>query len=366
MIKATATMTTMDGDTEPLFSSQSGRRGCGAKCWFLTSLTTAVLVGLFLAGYNYYWKDVVGIRVMSFNTWGIPAKFGSRDKEKRMDKIGEVLAWGEYDIILLEELWTQADHDTIKRAVSGSYHMTEYGDFNSLILPSPAGCSGLAIISRWKFIQSNFTKFTKQGDLGHILSDGEWLAGKGVGRAQVSPRPGIVVEVMVTHTISEDGNYLIREHQADEIVEHIENSKADFVILGGDFNASPLMDIDKTYEKVKAVMTDVFQEIMANLKAWFKEEFATFANPRNTYKDIIPNQKPVIYDYIFHKKKVSFPKSHCIAPLKFVFQTDDIGMIWAKWFYLPFLNGLSAENNTISLSDHEPVTSHLYLWKQQK
>lgn len=349
MIKATATMTTMDGDTEPLFSSQSGRRGCGAKCWFLTSLTTAVLVGLFLAGYNYYWKDVVGIRVMSFNTWGIPAKFGSRDKEKRMDKIGEVLAWGEYDIILLEELWTQADHDTIKRAVSGSYHMTEYGDFNSLILPSPAGCSGLAIISRWKFIQSNFTQFTKQGDLGHILSDGEWLAGKGVGRAQVSPRPGIVVEVMVTHTISEDGNYLIREHQADEIVEHIENSKADFVILGGDFNASPLMDIDKTYEKVKAVMTDVFQEIMANLKAWFKEEFATFANPRNTYKDIIPNQKPVIYDYIFHKKK-----------------TDDIGMIWAKWFYLPFLNGLSAENNTISLSDHEPVTSHLYLWKQQK
>jgi len=349
MIKATATMTTMDGDTEPLFSSQSGRKGCGGKCWFLTSLTTAVLVGLFLAGYNYYWKDVVGIRVMSFNTWGIPAKFGSRDKEKRMDRIGEVLAWGEYDIILLEELWTQADHDTIKRAVSGSYHMTEYGDFNSLILPSPAGCSGLAIISRWKFIQSNFTQFTKQGDLGHLFSDGEYLAGKGVGRAQVSPRPGIVVEVMVTHTISEDANYLTREHQADEIVEHIENSNADFVILGGDFNASPLMDMDKTYEKVKAVMTDVFQEIMANLKAWFKEEFATFANPRNTYKDIIPNQKPVIYDYIFHKKK-----------------TDDIGMIWAKWFYLPFLSGLSAENNTISLSDHEPVTSHLYLWKQQK
>lgn len=349
MIKATATMTTMDGDTEPLFSSQSGRRGCGAKCWFLTSLTTAVLVGLFLAGYNYYWKDVVGIRVMSFNTWGIPATFGSRDKEKRMDRIGEILAWGEYDIILLEELWTQADHDTIKRAVSSNYHMTEYGDFNSLILPSPAGCSGLAIISRWKFIQSNFTQFTKQGDLGHLFSDGEYLAGKGVGRAQVSPRPGIVVEVMVTHTISEDANYLTREQQADEIVEHIENSKADFVILGGDFNASPLMDMDKTYEKVKAVMTDVFQEIMANLKAWFKEEFATFANPRNTYKDIKPNQKPVIYDYIFHKKK-----------------TDDIGMIWAKWFYLPFLSGLSAENNTISLSDHEPVTSHLYLWKQQK
>ena len=312
MIRATATMTTMDGDTEPLFFSQSRRRGCGAKCWFLVSLTTAVFVGLFLAGYNYYWKDVVGIRVMSFNTWGIPATFGSRDKERRMAKIGELLSWGEYDIILLEELWTQADHDTIKSSVSGSYYMTEYGDFNSLLLPSPAGCSGLAIISRWPFIQANFTQFSKQGDLSHLFSDGEYLAGKGVGRAQVEPRKGMVVEVMVTHTISEDGNYQIREQQADEIVEHIENSRADFVILGGDFNASPLMDMDKTYEKVKAVMTDVFQEIMANLKAWFKEEFATFANPRNTYKDIIPNQKPVIYDYIFHKKKVSFHKTHCI------------------------------------------------------
>ena len=223
-----------------------------------------------------------------------------------MARIGELLSWGEYDIILLEELWTQADHDTIKRSVSGSYHMTEYGDFNSLYLPSPAGCSGLAIISRWPFISANFTKFSKQGDLGHLFNDGEYLAGKGVGRAQVTPRPGMVVEVMVTHTISEDGNYQIREQQADEIVEHVQNSRADFVILGGDFNASPLMDMDKTYEKVKAVMTDVFQEIMVNLKAWLNEEFATFANPRNTYKEVNPGQKPVIYDYIFHKKNVSY------------------------------------------------------------
>ena len=317
MIRTTATMTTIDGDTEPLFSSQSRKKGCGSKCWFLASLTTAVFVGLFLSGYNYYWKDVVGIRVMSFNTWGIPATFGSRDKERRMEKIGELLSKGEYDIILLEELWTQADHNTIKTAVADSYHMTEYGDFNSLIKPCPAGCSGLAIISRWKFLQANFTKFSKQGDLSHIISDGEWLAGKGVGRAQVEPRSGMVVEVMVTHTISEDDNYAIREQQADEIVEHVENSRADFVILGGDFNASPLMEMDKTYEKVKAVMTDVFQEIMANLKAWYREEFATFANPRNTYKDITPNQKPVIYDYIFHKKKVSFPLNYCFFKVCF-------------------------------------------------
>ena len=55
------------------------------KCWFLTSLTTAVLLGLFLAGYNYYWKDVISIRVMSYNTWGMPSML-SLDKEERMKR----------------------------------------------------------------------------------------------------------------------------------------------------------------------------------------------------------------------------------------------------------------------------------------
>ena len=42
-------------------------------------------------------------------------------------------------------------------------------------------------------------------------------------------------------------------------------------------------------------------------------------------------------------------------------------MIWTKWFYLPFLKTVSSyENNTISLSDHEAVTSHLYIWKQER
>ena len=41
-------------------------------------------------------------------------------------------------------------------------------------------------------------------------------------------------------------------------------------------------------------------------------------------------------------------------------------MIWTQWFYLPFLKAISSYNNdTISLSDHEAVTTHIYLWKQE-
>ena len=103
-----------------------------------------------------------------------------------------------------------------------------------------------------------------------------------------------------------DNNYEIREKQADELIQLVEKSQADFIILGGDFNASPLMDFDKTYHKIKKVMTDAFQEIMNSIKVWMEEEFATYANPRNTYTGTSGKAlTPVIYDYIFHKKNVS-------------------------------------------------------------
>jgi len=351
MIKTTKTMTTLESDTEPLFRDGKSKRSCSGKCWFLTSLITAVFLGLFLAGYNYYWKDVISIRVMSYNTWGMPSML-SLDKEERMKRIGKMLSHGEYDIVLLEELWVRTDHTTIRESVQGhDYYMTGYDDFNdvdgsAILAPAPWGCSGLAIISRWPFLQKNFTKFTQQGRFGNLLSDGEYLAGKGVGKVTIAPKEDITVDVFVTHTISEDGNYEIRENQADELVDQVKKSTADFVILGGDFNASPMMDFDKTYNKVKEVMTDAFQEIMANINAWLNDEFSTYANPRNTYTGGKEDLKPVIYDYIFHKKN-----------------TDKVAMIWTKWFYLPFLKAVN-QNQTFSLSDHEAVTSHLYLWKQ--
>jgi len=353
MIKTSENMTSLvNSDTEPLFGGRERKR-CSGWCWVLTSITIAVSVGLILLGYNFYWKDVVGLRVMSYNTWGIPHTFGSRDKEERMDKIGSLLSKGHYDLILLEELWMRPDHETIKSQLGPEFYMTEYDDFNKCQGTIwPWGCSGLAIISRFPFLEKNFSQFQQQGPFSHMFSDGEYFSGKGVGRVKLSPSPDIHIDVFVTHTISEDNNYEIREQQADELIGLVEDSKADFVILGGDFNASPLMEFDKTYNKVKKVMTDAFQEIMDNIKAWMDDDYATFANPRNTYtgdssgKDL----KPIIYDYIFHKKN-----------------TGELGMIWTKWFYLPFLAAVSThDNNTISLSDHEPVTSHLYLWKQTK
>ena len=52
--------------------------------------------------------------VMSLNTWGMPRRLGSKDKEVRMEAIGEHLQKGEHDLYLLQELWMRPDHTKIK------------------------------------------------------------------------------------------------------------------------------------------------------------------------------------------------------------------------------------------------------------
>ena len=213
-----------------------------------------------------------------------------------MERIAEVLARGEYDIVMLEELWVRADHTTIKHAVSGLYHMTEYGDFNSILFPAPWGCSGLAILSKWEFKEKNFTKFTQQGKFGNQFKDGEYWAGKGIGKVTVVPRDGMEIDVFVTHTISDEDNYQIREHQADELIDQIEKSKADFVILGGDFNASPLMDnVDKTYHKVKKHIKSTHVEDDQKLyQCTFCQKgfshFPSYESHMNSHKNLRPYQ----------------------------------------------------------------------------
>lgn len=335
-------------DVTPLVGE--GRARCSKSrlvLWLVTVLSVVLL--LLGTGYWLYWKDVVGLRVMALNTWGMPKTFGAQDKEERMAAIGRLIGGGEYDLVMLEELWMRPDHATIKTKVEEEgYHITGYDELTSGCEGNvgPWGCSGLAIVSRFPILQSNFTKFTQQGSLGSMFTDGEYFAGKGVGRVLVSPRPGLDVDVLVTHTISEDANSQVRENQADELVDIIKKSNSHFVLLGGDFNASPTSDGDRTYHTVKEVMTDTFQEMKAALTAWLDPQFATFGNLRNTYTG--GNNDPVIYDYIFHKKN-----------------TDDAAMIWTNWFHLPFLNTVrSYDQETISLSDHEAVTSHIFLWKE--
>ena len=68
--------------------------------------------------------NCMSLKVIALNTWGMPAVFGSEYKDQRMKAIGDVVAKGDFDLFLLEELWMQPDHETIASKVPSGYSIT--------------------------------------------------------------------------------------------------------------------------------------------------------------------------------------------------------------------------------------------------
>ena len=92
-----------------------------------------IVIGHVLAVYFIYYskcssdvKHCIPMKVMAYNTWGMPKAFGSKFKELRMPAIAEEFRKGEYDIYLFEELWMEADHTTIANATPPGYFMTGF------------------------------------------------------------------------------------------------------------------------------------------------------------------------------------------------------------------------------------------------
>jgi len=322
-------------------------------CLAVFFLGFIALASSILACYFLFFKSVMGLRVLALNTWGMPAKVGSEDKELRMKAIGEFIQKAEYDVYLLAELWMRPDHATVKATIPQGYHMSNYGDFNLGTCDGrifPAFCAGLAIVSRFPFIEKQFHEFSYHGDI--LKPDGEYFARKGAGRGRIEPSPGILVDLFVTHTCAVGPDYTnayYREKQVDEIVGWVKRSYADFVILGGDFNTSP-RDNETSYHNLKTAMVSSMEEFFIYVSKWLVPEKATYGNPVNTYSNMY---EPVLYDYIWHKALGR-------------------NMVWTNLFDVPFLKTLklleSGGNSTpksklVSFSDHEAVTSSLLLWK---
>ena len=93
-------------------------------------------------------------------------------------------------------------------------------------------------------------------------------------------------------------------------------------------------------------LADAFQEAKGDPSLWHDPHFAAYGHTRNSYTNA--NSHPTIFDYIFLRKS-----------------TMDPGEIWVKSFSLPDLHIVKPATQTqISISDHEGVASHIYLWKQ--
>ena len=179
----------------------------------------------------------------------------------------------EYDVYLLSELWMRPDHETIRRKLppgnnhdfynlflffsqlfhNSGYYMTEVGDFalptcDGRVLPS--FCSGLAIVSRYPFIEVRLTWSIKQAVINflifrnsfwntHIMGTywsqmvnigpekaqvheiltnwvilGTFL---NLGRARIAIRETFVVDLFVTHTCAVGNGYSNAYYRTNQV-----------------------------------------------------------------------------------------------------------------------------------------------------
>ena len=354
------------------------------KKMLICLLILLIIVGNILAIYFIYFYNNVRLKVLAYNVWGMPAGIGGcQDKEARIAALAQGIknqAVGanqeDFDVVLFEELWMQADHDTIAANLPEGFHMTGYRQLASAWCDGRVlitSCSGLAIVSRYPFQEVEFNMYTYRGS----IWDGEGLAGKGVGRVRIEPMPNLTVDIFITHTIADSGitmynNTWVRINQVEELMStYIEKSDADAVILGGDFNSAPTNNPGEPFQIIKSRgMVNSVQEIFYKLDEWLHPKFATYANIRNTFSYMYT---PVVYDYIFHRSN----SKHTLC--------------WTNWFDSPLfttrillsehanISKVVETNDTspaltadlemegkeivISLSDHEPVISTIYIKK---
>merc|ERR1712110_189525 len=303
------------GRTEAPNKAQRGRfNNKTCLCWCFLALAI-VLSAIAMAVYFIFHtcslqNNCVEIKFMALNTWGMPERLGSLFKTQRMDAIAEEIAKGRFDVYLLEELWMQPDHNKIAASVPTNYSITGFRQLSSASCDGrvlPTWCSGLAIISRYPFKEVEFNAFADHGDATKMFVDGEWFARKGVGRVQVEPMPNVTLDIFVTHTAADPepwhgyNNSFYREKQVRELLdERISKSKADVVVLGGDFNDGPK---DSNFEMIRYEMQNSIEELFYKLSRWLNPEYSTYGNPDNTFTGGL--YQPVMYDYIF--RRTNFP-----------------------------------------------------------
>ncbi|XP_035915889.1 putative neutral sphingomyelinase isoform X1 [Anopheles stephensi] len=175
------------------------------------------------------------LSILTLNIWGIP--YVSKDREVRVKAIGDVLASGNYDIVSLQEVWSDSDYQYLRQRVENVLPFCHY--FYSGVVGS-----GLAILSRYPIVSAFFHAWSVNGYM-HRIQHGDWFGGKGVGMAKISVNDQLV-HVYVAHLHAEynrqcDDYMAHRVIQAHDTAQFIESTRGQSVlqVLAGDLNTEP-------------------------------------------------------------------------------------------------------------------------------
>ncbi|XP_025912394.1 sphingomyelin phosphodiesterase 2 isoform X1 [Apteryx rowi] len=175
------------------------------------------------------------LRVFDLNCWAI--RYLSKRRQERVQLIGDTLRREGFDLVLLQEVWSEGDYSVLKETLGSCYPFSHY--FRSGVIGS-----GLCVFSRFPILDTFLYQYSLNG-YPYMLQHGDWFCGKSVGLVVIKIS-GIVFNIYVTHLHAEycrekDAYLPHRVVQAWELAQFIRHTSkaADVVLLGGDLNMHP-------------------------------------------------------------------------------------------------------------------------------
>ncbi|XP_076214377.1 sphingomyelin phosphodiesterase 2 [Aptenodytes patagonicus] len=276
------------------------------------------------------------LRVFDLNCWAI--RYLSKRRQERVRLIGDMLRQEGFDLVLLQEVWSERDYSDLKAKLGGCYPFSHY--FRSGVIGS-----GLCVFSRFPILDTLLYQYSLNG-YPYMLQHGDWFCGKSVGLVVIKIS-GIVFNVYVTHLHAEycrekDAYLPHRLVQAWELAQFIRHTSkaADVVLLGGDLNMHP-EDVGIRLLRGWTGLRDAFAEAMRFEGC---EDGCTLI-PNNCFTvktELLPFPLGIRIDYILYKAVSSFT---------------------VKCEELKTTTG-TAPGMDIPFSDHEAVMATLHIRRQ--
>ncbi|NXI01479.1 NSMA phosphodiesterase, partial [Pachycephala philippinensis] len=169
-------------------------------------------------------------------------RYLSKRRQERVRLIGDTLRQEGFDLVLLQEVWSEKDYSDLRVKLAGCYPFSHY--FRSGVIGS-----GLCVFSRFPILDTLLYQYSLNG-YPYMLQHGDWFCGKSVGlpgsRAGVSmgvtaPLLPLSLQLHAEYCREKDAYLPHRLVQAWELAQFIRHTSkaADVVLLGGDLNMHP-------------------------------------------------------------------------------------------------------------------------------
>ncbi|NXE83445.1 NSMA phosphodiesterase, partial [Cochlearius cochlearius] len=277
------------------------------------------------------------LRVFDLNCWAI--RYLSKRRQERVRLIGDTLRQEGFDLVLLQEVWSEQDYSDLKVKLGGCYPFSHY--FRSGVIGS-----GLCVFSRFPILDTLLYQYSLNG-YPYMLQHGDWFCGKSVGLGRCWHgghnhfAPGSC-QLHAEYCREKDAYLPHRLVQAWELAQFIRHTSkaADVVLLGGDLNMHP-EDVGIRLLRGWTGLRDAFTE--ATRFEGCEDGCTLVPNNCFTVKtELLPFPLGIRIDYVLYKAVSSFT---------------------VKCEELKTTTG-TAPGMDIPFSDHEAVMATLHIRRQ--